>query len=49
MVLKIIFKMPDKGEKALFDNSATIVMPKVLSHIGKVLVRVDVQRNLFSE
>lgn len=34
--------MADKGDKALFDNSGTIVMPKVLIHIGKVLVRVDI-------
>lgn len=34
--------MADKGEKALFlDNSGTIIILKVLSHIGKVVVRVD--------
>lgn len=34
--------MADKEDKALFDNSGTIVMPKVLIHIGKALVRVDI-------
>lgn len=33
--------MANKGDKALFDNSGTTVMPEVL--IGKVLIRVDIK------